>query len=223
MKIKPFTPASVVQTSTEAQAIYLNKSGIEIEFYPNIINFYNKDNVFSSLCWKGSHKSSKNEAIVLAINTPSDIVQNFQRVEFIPLNKGDTVIINKRIFTVDKDYENFRFMELFCVSSEQYADSIAQSLKKVNTDEYFWHISIGTVNSVKLCYVWVGFCFNSPENSIIIPVFPNDYTYSKLIDDIIPMNLGEIIIKNNAIYQICVNDVFLELEYLCNLSKGLPC
>ena len=160
--------ASMIYTSTDAKIFFLNKTGLEIDFYPFIINFHKQDKVISSLCWKGKHPELKNDTVISAIQIPLHVIKETEKIEYIPLNKGDTVIIRRRVFTIDEESEDFRIVELPYIFSEKHAISIANILSNSDTSEYFWRIYKGTNRGKFVCYVWIGLSIDMLSKSFKI-------------------------------------------------------
>lgn len=222
MRKESYNSVSTVQSANDAQNLYFRNTGIKIEFTPSLINFHKENKTYSSLCWVGHNETSQNEIIVLALKIPSNIPYSYKKIEYIPLTENDTVIIQGQIFTITQSVGGLCFRELPCIYSEKYAISVANILTGTNTKDYFWRIGIGTANNNRPCYIWYGLDLDNPNKNVTIPVFAKDTVLTKMINDIIPLNISEIIVKNNTIYQICVEKHMLELKYLCHESQSLP-
>ena len=70
-------------------------------------------------------------------------------------------------------------------------------------------------------YLWIGLHHCDQTKNIILPLFPNEHIKTDLIDEMSPINISETIVINNKIYQVCYNNDYQELEYLCELPQGL--
>ena len=221
MKDKKLTMDSIVKSSIDAKAIFFNKSGIEIDFYPVIINFYIHSKKITSLCWKGTRQDLDHDIIISALGSPIDDIQNPEKIEYIPLNNDDTIIIGNKIFSIKKEEENenFHFIESPFVFSEKLAISIANNLTGADTSNYFWRIYEGAHNNNPICYMWIGVCIEDYNKSVTLPVFAENQNFD-LVDDITPLSISDIITYNGSIYQIYQNDFYFELKYLSTITQS---
>lgn len=224
MKTKSYRPQNVICSSAEASEIFLKNSGKTVSFKPYIINFHSNCEIISSICWKGYDKKEKKDAVVSALKVPREIINNFSKTDYTPLNKGDTLIINGKILTVEENNSEFMIMELPYISSEKEALNMARTVTGTDSSDLFWHLATGLNGSTPVCHVWVGLCIESADKSIIFPVFAKDKELLGLINDIEPIITHSHIMIDSGIYYYHYDDEdFASLDFLCTTPQGLPC
>lgn len=222
MKIVPNLPDEIVNNSQEAQKIFFENTQKSVSFKPYIVNFHNNDDDFiSSICWKGCNKVDNKEAIVSAISIPQSVLRNFKKTKYIPLKKGDTLMLNGKIFTIEEKGSLTFIMELPYICSGKYAESIVNIANGIKN--LFWRLALGLSSSEPVCPVWLGVNVNDVEKSMMLPVFAKDKANLNLINDLDIIDINSTIIINNGIYYYHHHDNGAQLEFLTPMIKGPIC
>lgn len=225
MRIKPYPLENAINSSLEAQKIYFKQFGKKLNLKPFIINFYmNDEAIISSIGWKGYDNDDKKEKIVMALKLPLEVVNDSQKTEYIPLNNGDTIIINGTIITAEEREQTTWLMQLPYITSEKYAISIANTLTGRDNSNLFWQLASGFHDEEPSCCIWLGLCPTDPDKSMVFPVFAEDKDLLEEINDIKPASIPSNLMINDCIYHYVFNkeDNCTELEFICTSPQGLP-
>lgn len=220
---KTIQPENFIYSSKIAQKIYCEKNRINICFKPFIANFYSKDKMFSIICWKSDSMANKKYVIMLADKTPRKIVHNFDRVEYLPLKENDTVIINRKIFTVVCRDDEILVMQLPFIHKAKYAISVANLLCSYDTSNFYWHLVAGKSKNETITYLWCGVCPEDVKKSVLIVVFAEDSSLLDSVEDLEQVKLNSEIFRKDMIFNYKLNaQQQYEIEYLCRLPSGQP-
>lgn len=223
MKTTSFLPQDCICSAKDAQEIFIQRNGKRLNFKPFIINFHKDDYFISSICWKAENSEESNKEIVIsALRVPADILNEFSKTEYIPLNLGDTLILNGRILTVEEHDGEIMLMQLPFVYSEECAKSIGNTLTGNDTSDFYWHLVDGIKNNKHLCYVWIGLCIRNPKKSLILPVFADEKHLISELDDMNPIPISTSLVINNGVYNYYPDCDKLVLEFICSTPQGLP-
>ena len=223
MKTKSFIPDECVHSSLDAHNIFLKTQRRNVTFKPFIINFHRSGECISSICWKGDDKKEQKEAVISAFRVPKEIVSNFEKTEYIPLDVGDTMILNGKVITVEKQEDEYLLMQLPFVADETQATAIAKTLTGKQTAGCLWHLAVALKDDEPLCQIWVCLSMDDGLRGLTIPAFGEDQYWLTEMNDLNIINPPSNLIINDGIYRYHYDNGLAELEFICPMPQGLPC